>query len=136
MCRLVSAVFLGVSFLLFSGLAHAKPPARHAIKPAPKVVISGSVLLGSSERFSKVAEVDRSAVFAQIPAFQELREEELSRSNPRYHFLIVKANRVFRSVLTRVAKENGVDLVVTKGGVRASGVEVSDLTRMLAKAVR
>jgi hypothetical protein len=109
--------------------------SAHAIKPAPRVVVSGSVLLGNVHRFSRVAVVDRKAIFEQIPAVKTIRRHKLAKNQARYHFLVLEANRVFRRTLARVAREHGVDLVVTKGGVRAAGIGVADLTSRVRKAV-
>lgn len=125
-----------VSGLSSTTLAASPASPAHAIKPAPRVVISGEVLMGMPSRFSQVAEVDRRAVFEAIPAIRTIREEKLSRKSARYHFLVVEANKVFHKAMAKIAGTHGVDLIVVRGGVKAAGVEVSDLTEELVQTVK
>ncbi len=121
--------------LWLAPVATATPHARHAIKPAPRVVIRGEVLAGNPGAFRSLGVVERKAVFLQIPAYQTLVRERLSRTNPRYHFLLRQANDAFRAAMTRVAVQNGVDLVVETGGVSAVGLEIQDLTAGVVREV-
>jgi len=122
---------------LFAAAAPAAGHARHAIKPAPRVTVSamGKVLRGDPRAFTGIATLDRKRVFEAIPAYQQLREERLHRTDPRYHFLLAEANKVFNRTLDRACKHYQVDLIVEDGHVSASGLRVYELTAAMERAV-
>jgi len=129
--QLIRKSVLVVSFLGMTTV----PVLGHAIKPQPRVRVTGTVLLGSTVGFSGIATVDRRRVFQSIPAWRTIVAEKLSRNTARYHFLLKEANDAFRRALEQVAVDNGVDLVVDSGGVEATGLEVQDLTEAMERAV-
>ncbi len=131
----LSLVAAAVSFTFLTAPA-TSAHARHAMKPAPRVVITGSVIAGNPSSFSALATVDRRAVFAEIPAYQRIVRERLTKRDARYHFLLREANRSFHRALAAVAADMKVDLVVAQGGVEATGLMVLDLTPALKKQVR
>ncbi len=99
--------------------------------------VTGDVYHGDKYRFSAPCVLEREKIFAKIPAFQTIKREGLDKSNARYYILIEQANRVFRAKLTEVSRKLKYDLVVEKGGVRASvkGVHIPDITRKVIKAI-
>ncbi len=99
-------------------------------------VITGDVYYGDVNSFKNPAVLKRSKVFNQIPAVKTIKKEKLDKNSARYAFLIDKANRVFRETVEKVAKEKGFDLVVERGGIKASkNVRIPDITAFVIKAI-
>ena len=136
MFRIASIAALSLAAL--PALANANAPcARHAIKPAPLVRIKAprSVLRGDPHSFRRIATLDRRAVFAEIPAYQTLTREKLTKRDPRYHFLLRQANEAFDHAIRSLCRTHGIDLVVARGDVEVRGLDVLDLTDPLRQEV-
>lgn len=114
--------------VLLAVIALAPMVPAHATKPLPRVSITGRILLGDAKSFHAVATVDRTKVFAAIPAIKTLLAEKVPHNTARYHFLIYEANREFQRAIATAARSLGTDLVVEQGGVSAAGIDVVDLT--------
>lgn len=98
--------------------------------------VTGDVYYGDKNTFKKPCVLERSKVFAKIPAYQAIKREKLKKNSARYSFLLKKANKVFRDTVAKVAEEKGVDLVVEKGGIKASkGVRIPVITKAVVKAL-
>ncbi len=98
--------------------------------------VTGDVYYGDKNTFKKPCVLQRSKIFAKIPAYQAIKREKLKKDSARYAFLLKEANRVFRETIEKVAEEKGVDLVVEKGGIKASkGVRIPVITKAVIKAL-
>jgi hypothetical protein len=98
--------------------------------------VSGEIYQGKRNSFNTPCVLDRDKVFAKIPAYKKIKREGLDKNSARYYFLLEEANRVFRAAVKKVAEEKGYDLVVEKGGIKASkDVQIPDITSEVIKAV-
>jgi|GEM_PF-2944421 len=127
-----------VLFLLFLGgpVASVTSSAFAAVLDEITYLIEGDVYYGDQESFNTPAVLSRSKVFDEIPEVKTIRREKLKKDSPRYVSLLEKANKVFREVVEEVADEKGYDLVVEKGGIKASdGSRIPNITKKVIKAV-
>ena len=65
----------------------------------------------------------------------EVAKERLNRTDPRYHFLLAEANKVFNRTLDRACQHYQVDLIIEDGHVSATGLRVYNLTAAMEQAV-
>lgn len=100
------------------GAAAGEPDAaEEAPGPALEFRVTGRVVLGQAEGATHPALVDVQQVFKEIPAYQKVKKENLSRTKARYHILVNQANEEFLAAVKAVALRQGLDLVVEKGGL-------------------
>ena len=120
---LIASFFFGVCY----------PIQAHAIKLAPRVSINakGSILRGDAQAFTGIGSVDRKEVFETIPAYKQIKRERLNRTDPRYYFLLAKANRDFNNLLEQVCNYYKLDLIAESGSISATGIRVFDLTNVM-----
>lgn len=104
------------------------------IEHLPLYCIEGQVLHGRETGAQAVAEVDGQAVLATIPEYQEW--QTLDPSNARYHLLLKSWNDLFVRALKTVAREQGLDAIVEKGGVTSRLGPVPDVTSAAIGALR
>jgi hypothetical protein len=97
--------------------------------------VTGDVYHGDKHKFSKPCVLSRKKIFDKIPAYQTIKRERLNKNSARYYFLIEKANKVFRSKIEEALGDLNHDLVVEKGGIKAKGVKVPDITKDVIKKI-
>ena len=105
--------------------AVAAPSARAGesdVEKPKKSVDPDAVYVGDARAdWTKPAEVDADAVFAQIDEYKEIVDKKLDTTDPKYGVLMCKARKKFLAALRAVAKDSGYDLVARVGTVK--GVE-------------
>jgi hypothetical protein len=87
---------------------------------------------GNRTLFNDAAVIRADDVYARIPEYQKIRQQNLKESSSAYHLLMTEASKKFTTAVRRAALNAGVDLVGEIGTVRAAeeGVEPApDLTR-------
>ncbi len=102
--------------------------------------------LGDPNNFVKPAEVDSRKVFAVIPAYKEIQEENLDLRDARYHILMAEASEVFNAALMKCSEKYGYDLIGEKGAIAQEGkkvknskgeeVSVADITKEMIKEIK
>ena len=97
--------------------------------------VTGDVYHGDKHKFSKPCVLSRKKIFDQIPAYQTIKRERLNKNSARYYFLIEKANKVFFSKIKEALEDLHYDLVVEKGGIKAKGVKIPDITDEVIKKI-
>lgn len=96
----------------------ALPAARAADEAPRKTVDADAVFFGDAREWSKPAEVDADAVYAQIEEYKRIVEEKIDPSDPKYGVLMSKARKRFLAAVRTVAKDGGYDLVARLGSVQ------------------
>ncbi len=71
-----------------------------------------------ASEWSKPAEVDADAVFAEIEEFKRIRDEKIEPGDAKYDLLLSKATRRFKAAVRAAAKDGGYDLVAKIGSVK------------------
>lgn len=122
--------------LLASALALVAPAAlpgvSHADEPVPaekakSSVAPENVYLGNAANFTKPAEVDADAVYAEIAEYKRVRDESIQPGTAEYDLLMSKASRRFYKALRQAQKDGGYDLVARSGSVTSPDA-VPDVT--------
>ena len=86
-----------------------------------KSVETEAVFFGDARNWSKPAEVDQDAVFAEISEYKEIIDGKIEPSDPKYGVLMTKARKRFLQAVRTVAKDASYDLIAKVGSVK--GVE-------------
>ena len=105
---------------------HIPPPPAPSERELPGEIQDSSgakvdpnfVYYGNPKRFRRPATVTLSTIFAQIPAYQELKDQGLTQADADYFLLLNKANAAFQRALGRVLEVEGYDLVVEVGAIK------------------
>ena len=97
------------------------PAAAVADETPRKTVEADAVFFGDAREWSKPAEVDADAVYAQIEEYKRIVEDKIDPSDPKYGVLMSKARKRFLHAVRTVARDGGYDLVARVGSVQ--GVE-------------
>ncbi len=123
----MTRAFLMVFCLAVVGLSTA---AAASINDTDRKIVVNEqmVLLGNASKFTKPATINSADVFKNIPAYQQIQKQGLTKKDAKYWILLEEANQVFNKTLAEIAKAKGYDLVAEAGGITADGVEVPDLT--------
>ncbi|MEW6742861.1 MAG: hypothetical protein AB1486_08880 [Planctomycetota bacterium] len=99
------------------------------------VKVTGTVYLGDKNGFSKAGTIDETKIFEEIPAYQTIKKEGLKPDTARYHFLLRKANEVFKAAVKKAAKDGGYDLVVENEGIVVRDQKVPEITQAVIDAI-
>ena len=86
-----------------------------------EVVSFSDVYYGSARHPKKPAVCAVDDVWAEIPEYKKIIDEELDESDPRYHLLLKRATKRFHAALKKLAKRDGYDLIGNVGSVKALG---------------
>ncbi len=111
-----------------TGAARADEPAKQEKKKPRPTVDAAAVYFGNASNFHKPAEVDTNRVWAEIPEYKKLLEDELEPGSAAYELLLEKASRRFTSAVRKAARAGGYDLVARSGSVK-NVTDVPDLTQ-------
>ncbi|MCE9635126.1 MAG: hypothetical protein K8T90_05405 [Planctomycetes bacterium] len=117
------AVLLALAVGAVCGVAPGRVPSSAFAGEAEqkKSVESEAVFFGDARNWSKPAEVDQDAVFAEISEYKEILDGKIEPSDPKYGVLMTKARKRFMHAVRAVAKDASYDLVAKVGSVK--GVE-------------
>ncbi|MEM8885324.1 MAG: hypothetical protein AAGD14_14745 [Planctomycetota bacterium] len=61
------------------------------------------------------------SVWAEIPEYKKILEEELDADDPRYHLLLKRATKRFQRALKKLAGRDGYDVIGEVGAIKAVG---------------
>ena len=111
-----------------TGAARADEPAKQEKKKPRPTVDAAAVYFGNAGNFHKPAEVDTNRVWAEIPEYKKLLEDELEPGSAQYEVLLEKASRRFTTAVRKAARAGGYDLVARSGSVK-NVKDVPDLTQ-------
>lgn len=94
------------------------------------------VYFGSGEHPSAPSSVRAEEVWAAIPEYKRIVEENLTDDNAEYHLLMKKASERFERALRTEARRESFDMVAEEGAVASNkGKEIPDATQDLIDLV-
>jgi hypothetical protein len=94
------------------------------------------VYFGSGEHPASPASVRAEEVWAAIPEYKRIVEENLTDDNAEYHLLMKKASERFERALRTEARREAFDMVAEEGAVASNkGKEIPDATQDLVDLV-
>lgn len=111
----IAALALGV-FVLCSASASVA-----ASKHDFDVVDRAAVYFGSGKHPKTPAVCNADDVWAKIPEYQTIVDDELTASDPRYHLLLKKATKRFQRALKKLARRDSYDMIGEIGSIKAVG---------------
>jgi hypothetical protein len=82
--------------------------------------------------------IEANKVWAEIPEYKKIIEDNLSEDDPEYHILMRKATERFEKALKKVAEREKYDMIGEVGSIRAVGQdakEIPDATQQLVEVV-
>ena len=116
--RLFGIGLILVSLTMTDFLAHAVgAETKHDFE----VTNSSAIYFGRSKRPKTPCVCRADDVWAAIPEYKKILDEELTDSDPRYHLLLKRATKRFQSALKKLAKRDGHDVIGEVGSVKAVG---------------
>lgn len=102
-----------------ASFAEGGAPVQDAPEKPKRTVEAADVYYGDpASEWSKPAEVDADAVFAEIEEFKRIRDEKIEPGDAKYDLLLSKATRRFKAAVRAAAKDGGYDLVAKIGAVK------------------
>jgi len=122
----VSATWL-VAVALFAIVAGAASESASAgqetaaSKHEFEVVDSSQLYYGRKKHPKSPAHCDADSIWAEIPEYKTIIEEELGPEDPRYHLLLKRATKRFQGALKKLAKREGHDVIGETGSIKAIG---------------
>lgn len=124
---LVVLVMVGV---LFTPSLMADDKKKGSEKPKITIDKAG-IYYGDPTDFEKPAVVDVDEIYMSIPEYQEIVDEDLDRSKPKYLMLMRAASKKFRTALKKAAKAKGYDLIGGLGSIKIKGKKVPEITDLV-----
>lgn len=119
------------------GLAGGAEPVRDltasVVDQLPLYFVEGRVLTGSAQDARVIVELDSASLLAAIPAWRE--SQLLTQDDANWHFLRKQAQDAFEKAVKRLARDNGYDAVVEKGGATSRLGPVADVTQAAIAAL-
>ncbi len=95
-----------------------------------EVVDSDLVYLGKATYPKAPATIRADDVWAAIPEYKKILDNDLGEDDPEYHLLMKKASERFAKALEREAKREGYDLIAEAGAVvSGTGRPIPDATQ-------
>lgn len=85
------------------------------------VVDSSAVYYGSGKHPKTPAVCAADDVWAKIPEYQTIVDDELTASDPRYHLLLKRATKRFQRALKKLARRDSYDMIGETGSIKAVG---------------
>jgi hypothetical protein len=103
-----------------------------------EVVDPDGIYFGSGDHPKAPAVIAADDVYAQIPEYKKVIDDDLDDDDPEYHLLMKKATERFAKALRKVAKRDGYDMIGEIGAIRVSGdskTKIPDATDELIEIV-
>ncbi|MGQ0612163.1 MAG: hypothetical protein ACT4PV_00215 [Planctomycetaceae bacterium] len=95
-----------------------------------EVVDSDLVYLGKATHPKAPSTIRADDVWAAIPEYRKILDNDLGEDDPEYHLLMKKASERFAKALEREAKREGFDLIAEVGAViSGTGLTIPDATQ-------
>ncbi|MHC4224683.1 MAG: hypothetical protein ACYSUN_11880 [Planctomycetota bacterium] len=130
--RLPLAV-LGLA-IVFSGGGQALADEEHDFE----VVDAAAIYYGEGSHPKTPAVIRADSVWAEIPEYKRIVEEELDEDDAAYHLLLRKATERFDKALDKAAERDGYDMIGEVGSIKAVGKKkkkIPDITKALIDLV-
>jgi hypothetical protein len=122
--------------LLLVVLASVFAAAQDYGEDDKKVTIdTEKIYFGSPAKFKKPGVINAKTVFLEIPAYQEIVREKLTKKDAKYMILIAEANKIFKKALKKVFDESGYDLVGEIDSIQIEGETVPEITSRVIEAI-
>ena len=86
-----------------------------------EVVNASAIYYGRAKHPKTPAQCRADDVWAQIPEYKKILDEELTDNDPRYHLLLKRATKRFQSALKKLAKRDSYDVIGEIGSIKAVG---------------
>ncbi|MHC4161998.1 MAG: hypothetical protein ACYSUM_07700 [Planctomycetota bacterium] len=110
--------------------------AEAATKYDFEVVKVDEIYFGSGKHPKAPGVMTADDVWAVIPEYKQILEDELTDEDAQYHLLMRKAAERFSKALKKLAKRDSYDMLGEKGSIRALGKKkIPDVTREMIKLV-
>jgi hypothetical protein len=104
--------------------------------PAFEVVDPDGIYYGSGSRPKTPGEMTADDVWAEIPEYKKIVEDDLDEDDPEYHLLLAKATERFNQALKTLAKRDSYDMLGEVGAIVAKGeATIPDVTKDMIKLV-
>ena len=100
------------------------------------ILDKAKVYYGKVKDFSSPSTINRKKVYAVIPSWKKIKDENIKKSDARYHFLLKEASNTFRKYVKKVAVEKGYDLVAEKSAIKVTGKDLPDITKVVIKKIK
>ncbi len=119
---------VAVLLLLAFGLSTAV--VAEGQEPSYEVVDPDAIYYGSGKHPKSPGVMAADDVWAEIPEYRRIIDEDLTEDDPVYHLLLKKATERFQKALKRLAKRDGYDMLGEVGAIEAKGgADLPDVTR-------
>jgi len=100
------------------------------------VVDADGVYYGKGSHPKTPASIRADDVWAKIPEYRKILDDDLDEDDPEYHLLMKKASERFSRALEKEAKRESYDLIAEEGAVKANGSKtIPDATKDLIDLV-
>ena len=117
-------------------LALAAAEAAAAAKYDFEVVKSDEIYFGSGKHPKAPGVMTADDVWAVIPEYKQILEDELTDEDARYHLLMRKATERFSKALKKLAKRDSYDMLGETGSIKALGKKkIPEVTKEMIKLV-
>lgn len=111
---------LGVLAAILVGLGMSRSGFA-ADDPDFEVTDGAGIYYGNGDHPKAPAVILADDVWAEIPEYKQIVEEELTDDDPEYHLLLKKATRRFTEALRKAATRDGYDMIGEVGAIKANG---------------
>ena len=107
----------GVVLLALGATSTALAAAKHDFE----VVDRTAIYYGRTKHPKTPAVCAADDVWAEIPEYKKIIDEELTDSDPRYHLLLKRATKRFQRALKKLARRDSYDMIGEVGSIKALG---------------
>lgn len=109
---------------------HERVLAQESAPGELRILDKTRVYFGKLHAYTKPAIIRFVQVVPHIPEYRRIKEKGLKPTDAEYQLLAQDGTRVFRTLVTQMARRDGYDLVVDKDAiVEPKGVVLPDLTK-------
>jgi len=138
MARRISALASLSLLLVLAGPGLCRVAGAEEEKPKFEVVDPDGLYFGDKTYPKTPAVIAAASVWAEIPEYKKIVEEELGEDDPKYHLLMKKATERFSKALRKAAKRGSHDVIGETGSIEAKDAEqdkIPDITDDLIELV-
>lgn len=101
-----------------------------------EVVKADEIYYGTGKHPKAPGVMTADDVWAAIPEYKQILEDELTDEDAQYHLLMRKAAERFSKALKKLAKRDSLDMLGEKGSIKALGKKkIPDVTNEMVKLV-
>jgi hypothetical protein len=101
-----------------------------------EVVKADEIYFGSGKHPKAPGVMTADDVWAAIPEYKQILEDELTDEDAQYHLLLRKAAERFSKALKKLAKRDSYDMLGETGSIKALGKKkIPDVTKEMVKLV-